>query len=65
MNDVDQNLENLYYLAKNTKEEDLSASLEAFQRILDSDKPSDEWCFKSVKQMSKVLFKLERLDEVP
>ncbi|CAN6608049.1 hypothetical protein TRVA0_003S03928 [Trichomonascus vanleenenianus] len=61
------NLENKYYNAKGTKEEDPKAALNAFQEIVDTEMESDdktEYGFKSVKQSIKLLFMLNRKEDL-
>jgi len=56
-------IENQYYSSKGLKEEDPRAALEGFQGVLNLEKKKDkkeEWGFKALKQMLKLLFKMVR-----
>ncbi|XP_044757314.1 COP9 signalosome complex subunit 2-like [Coccinella septempunctata] len=60
----DVDLENQYYLAKTTKEEDPKAALEAFRKVLElQGTEKGTWGFKALKQMVKINFHLKNYQE--
>ncbi|KAL3277406.1 hypothetical protein HHI36_012755 [Cryptolaemus montrouzieri] len=60
----DVDLENQYYLAKTMKEENPTASLSAFQKVLDlQGDTKGQWGFKALKQIVKINFQLKNYDE--
>ncbi|CAK8676934.1 COP9 signalosome complex subunit 2-like [Clavelina lepadiformis] len=58
----DVDLENQYYNSKALKEDDTNLALESFQRVLDLEEQKGEWGFKALKQMTKINFKLGKLN---
>lgn len=60
----DADLENQYYNAKAQKQDKPEAALKLFRSVIAAqDQPSD-WGFKSLKQMIKICYRLQRFDEV-
>ncbi|KAG0746510.1 hypothetical protein G6F57_000925 [Rhizopus arrhizus] len=59
----DVDLENKYYNAKARKEDDPQEALVEFQSVVDTEEEKGDWGFKALKQMIKVSFQLNRLDE--
>uniref|UniRef100_A0A1I8B9J8 COP9 signalosome complex subunit 2 n=1 Tax=Meloidogyne hapla TaxID=6305 RepID=A0A1I8B9J8_MELHA len=58
-------LENQYYVAKALKSEDnQSAALDAFQRVLELETEKGDWGFKALKQMMKLTFSMGRFEQV-
>ena len=56
-------IENQYYSSKGLKEEDPQAALKGFQGVLDLEQKKnkkEEWGFKALKQMLKILFRMVR-----
>lgn len=59
----DVDLENQYYNSKALKEDEPTAALASFQKVLDLEGgEKGEWGFKALKQMIKINFKLVSLD---
>ncbi|TPX34401.1 hypothetical protein SmJEL517_g02974 [Synchytrium microbalum] len=58
----DVDLENKYYNAKGSKEDDPDKALRDFQHVVDTENPIGDWGFKSLKQMTKLSFKLNRFE---
>ncbi|KAI5952323.1 csnB [Candida jiufengensis] len=60
--DEDQGLENRYYTAKSLKDDDIQQSIKELQKVIDSIKKdesqedSNEWIFKSYKQLIKIYY---------
>ncbi|KAI9271300.1 PCI domain-containing protein [Sporodiniella umbellata] len=59
----DVDLENKYYNAKARKEEDPKEALLEFQSVVDTEEEEGDWGFKALKQMIKISFQLNRLDD--
>lgn len=60
----DVDLENQYYLAKTTKEEDSGKAIKAFQKVLEMQgNEKGIWGFKALKQIVKVNFHLKKYEE--
>ncbi|XP_045467948.1 COP9 signalosome complex subunit 2-like [Harmonia axyridis] len=60
----DVDLENQYYLAKTTKEEDPKAALAAFRKVLEiQGNEKGIWGFKALKQIVKINFHLKNYEE--
>ncbi|KAJ3334203.1 COP9 signalosome complex subunit 2 [Blyttiomyces sp. JEL0837] len=59
----DVDLENKYYGAKGLKEDTPEAALEEFQSVVDSEQEKGDWGFKSLKQMVKITFKLNKFEK--
>ncbi|TPX43352.1 hypothetical protein SeMB42_g04758 [Synchytrium endobioticum] len=59
----DVDLENKYYNAKGSKEDDPDRALREFQNVVESESPIGDWGFKSLKQMTKLSFKHSRFDD--
>lgn len=54
-------IENQYYSSKGLKEDDPQGALRGFQGVLDleaKNQKKEEWGFKALKQMLKLLFKM-------
>ncbi|VEN58373.1 unnamed protein product [Callosobruchus maculatus] len=61
----DVDLENQYYNSKALKEDEPTAALASFQKVLDLESgDKGEWGFKALKQMIKINFKLGNYDEM-
>ncbi|XP_050497459.1 COP9 signalosome complex subunit 2 isoform X1 [Diabrotica virgifera virgifera] len=61
----DVDLENQYYNSKALKEDEPSAALASFQKVLDLESgEKGEWGFKALKQMIKINFKLGNFEEM-
>ncbi|XP_029835909.1 COP9 signalosome complex subunit 2 isoform X2 [Ixodes scapularis] len=61
----DVDLENQYYNSKALKEDDPTAALASFQKVLDLEAgDKGEWGFKALKQMIKINFKLSKYEEM-
>ncbi|CAO3689041.1 unnamed protein product [Rhizopus stolonifer] len=59
----DVDLENKYYNAKARKEDDPEEALLEFQSVVDTEEEEGDWGFKALKQMIKVSFQLNKLDD--
>lgn len=62
--DEDVDIENEYYNAKGKKDDDREGALAGFEAVLEMQQEKDEWGFKSLKQMVKLLFEMGRFDEM-
>ncbi|KAJ8943976.1 hypothetical protein NQ318_013557 [Aromia moschata] len=61
----DVDLENQYYNSKALKEDEPTAALASFQKVLDLESgEKGEWGFKALKQMIKINFKLGKFEEM-
>ncbi|KAJ8967243.1 hypothetical protein NQ317_010823 [Molorchus minor] len=61
----DVDLENQYYNSKALKEDEPTAALASFQKVLDLESgEKGEWGFKALKQMIKINFKLGNFEEM-
>ncbi|KAI8890880.1 PCI-domain-containing protein [Backusella circina FSU 941] len=59
----DIDLENKYYNAKARKEDDPKEALVEFQAVVDTQDEKCDWGFKSLKQMIKISFQLNNLED--
>lgn len=60
-------IENQYYSSKGLKEDDPRGALQGFQGVLDLEEKKqkkEEWGFKALKQMLKLLFKMSEYEEM-
>ncbi|EPY50886.1 COP9/signalosome complex subunit Csn2 [Schizosaccharomyces cryophilus OY26] len=65
MVEPDVDIENSYYNSKALKEDDAGAAVRSFLEIVDKCKSEkDEWAFKSLKQVLKIVFRTDQLDEM-
>ena len=60
----DVEIENQYYNAKGQKDSDREEALAGFELVIGMQEDKDEWGFKALKQMVKVLFEMKRFDEM-
>ncbi|KAI8137389.1 PCI domain-containing protein [Fennellomyces sp. T-0311] len=56
----DADLENRYYNAKARKEDDPEGAITEFQGVVDAEEEKGDWGFKSLKQMAKISFHLNK-----
>ncbi|KAI9492027.1 PCI domain-containing protein [Zychaea mexicana] len=59
----DADLENRYYNAKARKEDDPEGAITEFQGVVDAEEEKGDWGFKSLKQMAKISFHLNKPDD--
>lgn len=57
-------LENQYYNSKALKEDNPSAALDSFKKVLELEQEKGEWGFRALKQMIKIHFKLANYAEM-
>lgn len=63
----DVDLENQYYNAKSRKDDNPTAAIDEFNKVLDIEAESGakgDWGFRALKQMIKIKFRLNMLDEM-
>ncbi|KAJ3194996.1 COP9 signalosome complex subunit 2 [Irineochytrium annulatum] len=61
--EVEVDLENKYYGAKELKADNLKEAIAEFQGVVDAETEKGDWGFKALKQMIKCNFKLNHFDE--
>lgn len=57
-------IENEYYNAKSFVKDKPAKAIEGFQKVLDMEQEKGSWGFKALKQLVKVLYKLERYEDM-
>ena len=62
--DGDVDIENEYYNAKGKKDDDKEEALTGFIAVIGMQEDKDEWGFKALKQMVKILFEMGRFDDM-
>ncbi|KAL7752518.1 COP9 signalosome complex subunit 2 [Sorochytrium milnesiophthora] len=59
----DVDLENKYYNAKALKDDDLDSAVRCFQEVVDAEVEKADWGFKALKQLTKISFRRERVED--
>ncbi|KAI9272711.1 PCI domain-containing protein [Phascolomyces articulosus] len=59
----DADLENRYYNAKARKEDEPEEAITEFQGVVDAEEEKGDWGFKSLKQMAKISFQLNKPED--
>eukprot|EP00729_Bicosta_minor_P002609 gene2609-3842_t len=57
-------LENLYYNAKQDKEDDPENALQGFEKVVSTEQPAGQWGFKATKQMVKLYLRMGNSEKV-